>query len=1315
MSPAAGSRFTRPMSPPDLSFRPRKGDVIDERFEIIKQAGYGGMGVVYRARDLASGSDVALKLLHTVMIVPERFDREAETLASLSHPSIVRYVAHGKTPQGERYLVMEWLNGHDLRHHFDNGLRLTLAQAISMIRRIAGALAEAHQHGIVHRDIKPRNLLLLNGELEQVKLIDFGVARLMTAERLTGTGVRIGTPGYIAPEQARGSKLIDARADIFSLGCVFFEALSGRRAFDGDSELSILAKLLVHTPPRVYEFNDQVPLEIDHLVARMLSKRPGDRPQHGMELVEILGQIGDAKVTATAAAAPQVRVSLTTKELRVVSLVLASDVLAAESAAELATTEEDDAEATLTELSLNPIQAIIEPFAARAERLVNGSLLVLFEESLAPAELAMKAARCAQELQLALGGLPMVVVTGQSEVTGPLPVGGVIDRAAQLLSGAPRDRVRVDEATARLLKRRYAITYLDGGSIVLESERASERATPTLLGVPMPFLGRSAEIARLQAIFQEVQGDRQSRCVLVTAPSGLGKTRLGQAFLMALADEMPSFFVAQGDPLRAESTLAALRTALRHYLEIPFSDDPLSVERAITARIANVLGSGDCGWVSDFLTRLLGCAETRGATDRMSDAEADLLLMADQLLAAWECWLAAETRQRPMVMLVDDVQWCDRATLRFLDHSLRRLTDRPLLVLLTGRPEALERLPEIGNLRGIEQLTLGPLSQADCAALATTALGATISSENVAALVKRAEGNPFFLEELVRAAAEGKFDELPDSVLAIIETRLHRLDQSSRRVLRAASIFGDRFWQSGLVALLGGETVQEEVTQSLTSLIEQELILPRSECAFPAEAEYEFRHRLVRDTAYAMLTEADRTMGHHIAARWLWKRGETDPLVLAGHFAKGGDDERAVTFYRRAAMDALDANDFRAAIARAEHGIACGASGKILGHLQLLLGTAQYWLGNLTEAESRITEALRALPRGSAEWLGAIAAQLRVSAELQQTERMNRWTSDLLSFTPSRAVKKNWITALCHAAIEQTLVGNIEIAELIVATTQDVVGEENWRNMRVYALFLRARALLQVYQGDLGKGLSLMEAAAKFFSKAGDQRLSLTQKINLGQVYQMLGAYDLAVPHAREAIADAERLGLATVVAHGSYTLALTLARGKIADDEALGLAQRAVEALANHPNRRLSGYARAALAEILCTRGCWADAVALAAALRAEMSTLPSVRQAADAVICWALNEQGEHAAAVAIAESSDWRPAHDHLELRDTLLRVQHARALDGLGRRPAAVAVLTRTRTLLLQRSELISNPVLRRSFLAIVPQNQCALALADEWGL
>src|SRR6185503_11237638 len=183
-------------------------------------------------------------------------------------------------------------------------------------------------------------------------------------------------------------------------------------------------------------------------------------------------------------------------------------------------------------------------------------------------------------------------------------------------------------------------------------------------------------------------------------------------------------------------------------------------------------------------------------------------------------------------------------------------------------------------------------------------LGERADRAMIERLERLSEGNAFYLEELMRWAAEGRGAELPETVVAMVQSRLGALDDEANRILRAASIFGEACWVGGVAALLGGAEHAGTVQERLRELVEREVIVTRPESRFPGEEEVAFRHALLREGAYAMLTDGDRALGHWLAGAWLEERGEQDMLVLAEHFEKGGDGERAGHLYCRAAEQA---------------------------------------------------------------------------------------------------------------------------------------------------------------------------------------------------------------------------------------------------------------------------------------------------------------------------------------------------------------------------------------------------------------------------
>ena len=252
------------------------------RYHILEQLGEGGMATVYKAYDTRLERNVAVKVLRTDQFVPaqlqmvlQRFEREAKSLAKLSNPNIVNILDFGEH-EGMPYLVMEYLPGGTLKQKL--GQVIPWQQAIRTLLPVAHGLAYAHQHGVIHRDVKPANILL--SESDAPVLTDFGIAKLLEGtdgHTLTGSGVGIGTPEYMAPEQGIGASTIDNRADIYSLGIVLYEMVAGRKPYIADTPMAVVLKQMTDPLPRPTEFVPDLPEGVEHILLKALAKEPENR------------------------------------------------------------------------------------------------------------------------------------------------------------------------------------------------------------------------------------------------------------------------------------------------------------------------------------------------------------------------------------------------------------------------------------------------------------------------------------------------------------------------------------------------------------------------------------------------------------------------------------------------------------------------------------------------------------------------------------------------------------------------------------------------------------------------------------------------------------------------------------------------------------------------------------------------------------------------------------------------------------------------------------------------------------------------------
>jgi eukaryotic-like serine/threonine-protein kinase len=273
------------------------GTTIAGRYVISELLGVGGMGSVYRARHQFIGRDVALKFLDPSLTKNERQRRrflgEARAANQINHEHIIDITDFGETEDGIVYMVMEYLEGHSLEDDIEER-SIDLRRALRIALQVALGLGRAHELGVVHRDIKPGNIYLTRRRMDRdfVKILDFGVARIEHDARITGQNMIVGTPEYIAPEQIRSTGATPL-SDLYSLGCVLFEMLTGRIPFQGKTT-ELLVKHINETPPRPSSLNPHLPPEADRLVLRLLQKKPEDRHRDAYHLVDELQRLLDA-------------------------------------------------------------------------------------------------------------------------------------------------------------------------------------------------------------------------------------------------------------------------------------------------------------------------------------------------------------------------------------------------------------------------------------------------------------------------------------------------------------------------------------------------------------------------------------------------------------------------------------------------------------------------------------------------------------------------------------------------------------------------------------------------------------------------------------------------------------------------------------------------------------------------------------------------------------------------------------------------------------------------------------------------------------
>jgi tetratricopeptide (TPR) repeat protein len=1295
--------------------------VVAGRFHLLAEAGAGGMGTVYRARDLATGATVAVKILTGREVrEAQRFDQEASILAGLVHPAIVRYITHGVADNGARYIAMEWLDGEDLATRLSRE-HPTVAETVAIARRTAEALAHAHRAGVVHRDIKPGNLFLPGGALERLKVLDFGIARLTdSARKLTRTGSVIGTPGYLAPELVRGARDITPRADVFSLGCVMFECLTGRAVFEAEAPTGLLAKILLVEPPRVREVAPQIPAAVDEVVARMLAKDPGRRLADGTKVLEALAgleRLGDGRVGGGLRRRPPTA-ALTASERRLACVVIAGPSVTGErrwSGETLPPAPPSDEEAVISG-QLRHLVAIeedlVRQYGAHIHPLPDGSVVVSLPDQERATDQAARAARCALAMRSALPGVALVVSTGQGRFSAWSAVGAVIDNGMRLLRGTPRGAIRLDDVAAGLLDARFEVRR-DGTAPYLRAERDAFSVQRQLLGKATPFVGRGREMSVLTNLYAGTVAESAATPVLVIGAAGVGKSRLRQELCEWVQRQPDRAEVLFGgvDAVAAGAPFAMLARAIRRAAGI-VDGEPIETRREkLAARVARHVEPEARERVTEFLGEIAG-VRFEGGSDALRTARGNPQLMGDGMRRAFEDWLAAECAAHPVLLVLEDLHWGDLGTVGFLDGALRNLHDQPLMVLALARPEVEERFPEVWTARHRQTIRLAPLSPRAAEQLVREALGA-IDGPLLARLVERADGNAFYLEELIRAAAAGRADALPDSVLAMVQARLDAEGGDGKRVLRAAAVFGERFSRAGLAALLGGAAGEGDVSDAVERLVAHELLARAAAPALAGDVELMFAHALVREAAYAMLTDEDRLLGHRLAGDWLEHAGSADAIVLAEHFRRGGEPGRAARWYERAAAQALAGNDLVAAIDRAAQGLEGGALGERAGKLRLIAAEAHVWRGELAEAERLAQAAAVDLPVGGAAWLRALAQAIVAAGKHGRLEAVERQVAEVEAspLTADPSVRSARIISLGWGAHFLVFGGRYAVADPLIAAIGALAGESDAAlDPQALGLLHQVRAVRASAAGDLGGCLSGLESALQAFEKAGDLRNACAVRSNLGYVYSELGDFQRAEAALREALGACDRMGLHDLSATVHHNLGRVLGFGpELAEAERLE--RMAVDAFQRQGEPRLEGLARVYLAEILMARGDFSGAGAEAVTAVAALTVAPAIRVAALGALARARLGGGDLAGGLAAA-----REAHAALERLgeieegESIVRLTYAEALAAAGEKAEARKALAAARERLLARAERVADLDWRQRFLNEVPVNARILALA-----
>ena len=1079
-------------------------------YKILGVLGSGGMGVVYRATLGANDTPVALKVLDGETCndrARRRFSREARAVIALGHPNVVRVLGFGETSTGGLYLAMELLEGEDLDSRLERGT-LPPHDVVRVGCAAAAGLGAAHAAGIIHRDVKPANIFLCRDG--SVKVLDFGLAISVSdapETRLTATEMVIGTPAYMAVEQARGKRDEDARTDIWGLGATLYHAAVGRPPFDA---LTPMAQLVRVVTDDLDPFPVDVPLWLGNAIARALQKDRAARWQSMAELAAALdkgltaesGELRRGITTPMPRPAAQVALG---DEVRIVSVLFAEGVTDTDAFAAMVRAEHGIASPLLGQ---------------RAVGLFGGEAWVGDEaERAVRAGLGIRAAAIASHVGVATG---RAVHARAGQVTGA-GVAGAQDVLAS-------EGVGVDAETLKRIRGGFKI---EGGRVVARRHGTTVVGVRGLWGADAPLLGRERELADLELTLRQVREEGQAAAVLLVGAAGIGKSRLLHGFRARLEEgseaetgEHVRTLIGAADPNRTLQGWHAIGSALRLWAELP-EGTPSEQARS---RLLEVCPSTACAM---FVGEILGADFP--PDKQLDSARQDPSMMRDRVVLAIGDLFEALTVDQPVVLALEDLQWADAPTLEVLEALLRRLEDRRLLLLCTARPELEAPLPDF------RRVSVSGVSRQATRQIVRDVLGDREDLEARAeAIHRRSEGNPYFAEELALALREGHADdELPASVEAAVQARLDALDRAEKDLLRRASVLGPRFWSEALAAM--GEP---DPAALLGRLRRREIVAPEPRARLFGATEWRFRHALVQEVAYASLTDKQRQHLHRAAGRWLAGQADAPPLEVARHLELGGDLHGAAPYGVRAAEAALRVAGSTLALEASARAIERTVDRGAAFRLRSLRAEVLFFLGRSAEEETEI---------GAMEKLASTKGE---TALVHERRTRNLWgrgrygeaTADLAS---GLALAHPSVGLLVQAAL--THADSRRPAEALEAARAAVDAARPADDPMALARATWVLAYCHSIFGDVGYAVPLAAQALASYEVVGDPRRIATARMLVAYCLLQLGRNEPAGREIEQAQALALACGNRRVEGYAASLHGLVLSR--LGDREA-GLAE---------------------------------------------------------------------------------------------------------------------------------------------------------------